>query len=124
MEWNCFYIGYHEKLNWDEFYQFVCENKPEKSLSFVYKGVLYNIRPVDKHDVGKKRKINVAKLGYYDFYRFTVLTIKKTEISEIECYASFKEAIDNAKMEDGKTFKEIFDGPNIKYVFPTLKKLS
>lgn len=36
--------------------------------------------------------------------------------SEIQCFDSFKDAVDNAKMDDGKTLKEIWDDPESEYI--------
>ena len=110
-----------DRMTWDEFYKeyVITYNDPyfiDRTFYFRYKGREYQFEFVGERDEEHKRFNGKLLIEYsYIFITFGVengyegyLVGRKNAI----CYDNFKEAVDNARMEDGKTLKEIWNDPD------------
>lgn len=98
-EWNDFYIG--EIVN----------NEMFKTLFFRYKNKMYQFQSIAYKN---GEMIDGVLIGPESYMFFEIKgEYQNWDIASKPIYfKSFKEAVDNAKMEDGKTFKEIWDEPD------------
>lgn len=102
-----------DRMPWEMWYQEeIVENDMYKTLFFSYKGILYQFEPTCHPNIGRNYNGHIAKAESYIFFEYINFNKPTEQCINLVCYDSFKDAIDNAKMEDGKTFKEIWDDPD------------
>ena len=116
-----------DRMTWDEFYKDNVANYDDqyfiyRTFYFKYKGREYQFERVCYDDINavdsNGSKYFNGKLITDQSYIFIIfgqengysgyMAGRKVAI----CYDNFKEAVDNAKMTDGKTLKEIWDDPD------------
>ena len=110
-----------DRMTWEEFYNDNVANYDDqyfiyRTFYFRYKGREYQFEGISaESNKGNYFNGKLIKKYSYIFITFGVengyegyLVGRKNAI----CYDNFKEAVDNAKMEDGKTLKEIWDDPD------------
>lgn len=107
-----FAYRWEEKRPWDEWYEEeIVNNEMYKTLYILYKGQQYQYQATGY----RHGEIINGKLIKEESYMFFKLRGKRGEWeldSEIQYFDSFKDAIDDAKLDDGKIFKEIWDDPD------------
>ena len=109
-----------DRMTWEEFYNDNVANYDDqyfiyRTFYFRYKGREYQFEGISaESNKGNYFNGKLIKKYSYIFITFGVengyegyLVGRKNAI-----YDNFKEAVDNAKMEDGKTLKEIWDDPD------------
>lgn len=100
-------VGANER-KWEDWYdEEIVHREMYKTLFYSYKGRMYQFQPVG-WDEGNVIGGKVIKQDSYLFVRIKGEEHKWEYDGEPEIYDSFKDAVDNAKMDDGKTLKEIW----------------
>ena len=106
-----------DRMTWDEFYRdYVINYKDpyfiDRTFYFRYKGREYQFDlAIYEGFKGSYKGKKLTKYAYV-FINFGPNNILYEGLDDAICYDNFKEAVDNAKMEDGKTLKEILDDPD------------
>ena len=111
-----FAYAWEERRPWEEFYkEEIVNNEMYKTLFFKYKDRFYQFEPTG-FKRGETFNGKEIKLESYLFLSFTSKDGYLKAFYDATCYDSFKDAVDNARMDGGKTLKEIWDDPAAEYL--------
>lgn len=106
-----FALNGHQKRPWEDWYEEeIVNNEMFKTLFFSYKGRLFQFEPIG-YDAGKSINGRVIKEDSYIFVEKKNYGRFYRDVSTPICFDSFKEAIDIAQIEPGKTLKDIWEDP-------------
>ena len=113
-----FILAGQTRRDYDDWYrEEIVNNEMYKTLFFSYKGQLYQFEPYSYYCNNETIETVSAKLESYVFTKKKkIREYERITISEPIIFDSFKDAIDNSKMDDNKTFKEIWDDPESEYL--------
>ena len=105
------------KMPWEQWYnEEIVNNEMYKTLFFKYKDTMYQFEPINSEDKGKILNGKLMTEESYMFFKIGGTFPNNCVFFEPTYYATFKDAIDNAKLDDGKTFKEIWDDTESEYL--------
>lgn len=111
-----FAYAWEEKRPWEAFYQEeIVNNEMYKTLFFRYKDQKYQFQSAG-YLRGQTINGKAIKLESYMFFHIAGDRDTWHEVGERLYFDSFKEAVDNARMDDGKSLKEIWDDPESEYL--------
>ena len=114
-----FEYAWEKERPWEDFYrEEVVHQEMYKTLFFSYKGQMYQFDPAAYSDFKVGNKIN-GKTVTEESYLFYKVKGERGdyEIASLPIlYDSFKDAVDNARMDDGKTLKDIWYDPQSEYI--------
>ena len=111
-----FAYAWKKERPWEDFYrEEVVHQEMYKTLFFSYKGQMYQFEPIGYKE-GKE--INGKKIipDSYIFFKVGGEYQNYYPMSSPILYDSFKDAVDNARMDDGKTLKDIWYDPQSEYI--------
>ena len=102
-------------ISFDKWYQEnIAHNEFYPTFFFSYKSHLYQF---DYYGNNRKKWMKVfGDKIKMDSYTFSELDKEGKYIGKISCYDSFKDAVDQARMFDGKTLREIWDSPEAEMI--------
>ena len=113
-----FAYAWEEQRPWEEFYkEEIVNNEMYKTLFFSYKEQMYQFDPAvySGYRIGDNISGKAVLQGSYLFYKVKGRH-PDYELSSPVLYDSFQDAVDNAKMDDGKTLKDIWYDPESEYI--------
>ena len=114
-----FAYAWEKERPWEEFYdEEIVHNEMFKTFFFSYKGQLYQFDPASYSGYKPGEMISGKSVvpGSYLFYRLKGTYPDYEMDSSPILYGSFKDAVDHAKMDDGKTLKDIWYDPDSEYI--------
>ena len=101
------------RRDWDDWYNEEVVNREQyKTLFYRYKHKYYQFEPIGfkEGELFNGKKIVPDSYIFLSFSIYNYSSYHKAFKKAI-CFDSLKDAIDNARMDDGKSFKEIWDDP-------------
>lgn len=104
------------KREWNDWYdEEIVNNEMFKTLFFSYHGRLFQFEPIG-YEAGEAIGGKEIKKDSYIFLEKERKGHDYHDISAPLCFDSFKDAVDQAEIEPGKTLKNIWDDPDSEYI--------
>lgn len=107
-----------DRREWDDWYeQEVVHREQYKTLFVFYKGTYFQYQPIGYKE-GEAINGRKIKPDSYIFFKFRIndSTHFKEALKNATCYDTLKDAIDNSKIENEKTLKDIWNDPESEYL--------